>query len=84
MVLCRDFGHKLEINVLNDSKIFTWDIFEVPMVTRGNWTENRIDNFYGECIQVRKDELIKAEIVDAKHEKINIEEYVQDQEYLKE
>ena len=48
VILGRDFGQTLGINMLNQSRTFEWDHVKIPMVSRGNWTGDKIDEFYEE------------------------------------
>ena len=81
-IIGRDFGHSVEINVLNKNKTFEWDNVEIPMVSRVHWTGEHIEEFHEECKVTRREELRRAEILDAKYEKIDIEECVQKQGHL--
>ena len=53
------------------------------MVPRGHWTGEKIDEFHGEYKTARSEEADRAEILDAKYEKIDIDEAVKKQEHLK-
>ena len=82
IILGRYFGQQIGINVLNKSQTFEWDEVEIPMVPRGYWTGNKIKTFHEECRMIRKEEANKAEVLDAKYEKINVNEVTQSQDHL--
>ena len=68
VILGRDFGQHIRINVLNKIRTFEWDKVEIPMVSRGHWTGDKIKKFHNECRMIRKEEANKAEVLDTKYE----------------
>ena len=53
-ILGRDFGQTLRTNVLDKSRTFEWDHVEIPMASRGHWTDDKIDEFHEECKTARR------------------------------
>ena len=51
LVLGRDFGQALGINVLNKSKTFEWDNIESFIITRGHWHDQNIVLFHDSKIK---------------------------------
>ena len=44
VILGRDLGQDLGINILSDRKMFQWDEIEFPMVPRGYWNGEKIES----------------------------------------
>ena len=78
----RDFGKYLRINILIKNKTFGWDGVEIPIVTREYWTGDKIDRFHEECKSNRREEAHRVEILDAKYDKINVDEIISYQVHL--
>ena len=76
VILGRDFGQDLGINILNDRKMFQWDEVEIPMVPRGHWNGEKVENFHEECKSKKVEEANKDEILDTKYKKISVDEVV--------
>ena len=62
--------------------MFVWDGVEILMAPRGYWNDKKIGDFHEECKANVKEGLNKAQILDAKYEKINVEEIIEDQDHL--
>ncbi len=82
--LGRDFATKFEISFNYKTKMFEWDGVEIPMVTRGHWNDQKIKEFYEECKINLAAKSNKKEILDAKYEKINVDEVIENQIHLNE
>ena len=63
--------------MLNKSKTFKWDNVDIPMVERGCCDEDKIDTFHASKKKsIPKEDANKAEILDAKYEKIDFTEVI--------
>lgn len=95
-ILGRDFLQGYGIDILNSSNSFKWDGIEVPMVPRGHWNKERINQFWksGEVEEEEKkfDELAAsrhaeeffatAKILAAKYAPMDTDEVVEQQKHL--
>ena len=52
------------------------------MVLRGHWTGGKTENFPEECKMIKRENSNKGTILDAKYDKIYIEEMIKNQENL--
>ena len=48
VILGRDSGQYLGINVHNKNKTSEWDTVEVPKIPIGHWTQDKINRFHEE------------------------------------
>ena len=82
LFLGRDFAAEFGIILDYKSKMFAWDGVEIPMMPRGYWNDEKINDFHEECKAQLKEEANKTEILDAKYEKIDVEEVIENQNHL--
>jgi hypothetical protein len=90
VILGRDFGQSLGIDVKNSTKTFSWDQVEVPMVQRNHWSEKAMKAYYqsrgyaktNNDSKTIQEDVRASEILDAKYEKPNLDEIVTNQFHL--
>mmetsp|Transcript_27157 Transcript_27157/g.39950 ORF Transcript_27157/g.39950 Transcript_27157/m.39950 type:complete len:553 (-) Transcript_27157:1456-3114(-) len=84
-IIGRDILQQNKIDILNSELTFAWDGIEIPMVPKGYWSKESTDEalkavFRDKSVKLKAEEQF---LVEAKYEKMNVDDVINNQQHLK-